>query len=259
MTLEDALNELNAAFEPGRAEQMVSYHKQKRIVLGIPNTAINDITKGWRQSLTLEERVTLADELWKTDVFEARLAAAKLLTQARIKDDTAVWELLQSWLPDFDSWAIADHACMAMQKRLTADPSRLDEVEAWTTAENMWSRRAALVASLPWAKLNNLKPEDQARRDRILGWAAAYVPDRNWFLQKAIAWWVRDLSKHDAAASRAFLIANGAAMKPFARKEAAKYLKDPIDYPDLVTPVVDPMDAAEVETSDGADTSAPSS
>lgn len=259
MTLEDALNELNAAFEPGRAEQMVSYHKQKRIVLGIPNTAINDITKGWRQTLKLEERVTLADELWKTDVFEARIAAGKLLTQARIQDDAAVWQLLQSWLPDFDSWAIADHACMAMQKRLTADPARLDEVEAWTTSDHMWTRRAALVATLPWAKLNNLKPEDQARRDRILGWAASYVPDRNWFLQKAIAWWVRDLSKHDAAASRAFLIANGAGMKPFARKEAAKYLKEPIDYPDLVSPVVAAEDAAEVETSDGADTSQPSS
>ena len=254
MILQDALNELNAAFELGRAEQMVSYHKQKRIVLGIPNTAINDITKGWRQTLSLQERVTLADELWKTDVFEARIAAAKLLTQARIKDDAAVWELLQSWLPDFDSWAIADHACMAMQKRIVANPARLDEVEAWTRAENVWTRRAALVACLPWAKLNNLKPEDQARRDRILGWAASYVSDRNWFLQKSIAWWIRDLSKHDATASRDFLVAHGAEMKPFARKEAAKFLKDPIEYPELAGATQDTeedtdLDAAGTEGS----------
>jgi len=248
MILEDALAELNAANEPGRAEQMVSYHKQKRIVLGVPNTAINDITKAWRQALTLPERVTLADELWKSDVFEARLAAAKLLTQARIKDDAAIWDLLQSWLPDFDSWAIADHAAMAMQKRLTADPTRLDDVEAWTTSDNMWTRRAALVACLPWAKLNNLKPEDQARRDRILGWAASYVPDRNWFLQKAIAWWIRDLSKHDATASRDFLLEHGAGMKPFARKEAAKYLKEPIEYPDLAPQAQETAQEPDAET-----------
>ena len=248
MTLEDALNELNAAFEPGRAEQMVSYHKQKRIVLGIPNTAINDITKGWRQSLTVEERVTLADELWKTDVFEARIAAGKLLTQARIQDDAAVWELLQSWLPDFDSWAIADHACMAMQKRLVANPTRLDEVAVWTTSDHMWTRRAALVATLPWAKLNNLKPEDQARRDQILSWAASYVPDRTWFLQKAIAWWIRDLSKHDATASRDFLLEHGAGMKPFARKEAAKYLKEPIEYPDLAPLAQETAQEPDAET-----------
>ena len=49
--------------------------------------------------------------------------------QARIRPDDAVWDLLQSWLPDFDAWAIADHACTAMQKRLTAYPGRLEEVE----------------------------------------------------------------------------------------------------------------------------------
>jgi 3-methyladenine DNA glycosylase AlkD len=88
----------------------------------------------------------------------------------------------------------------------------------------MWTRRAALVMTLPWARLNNLRPEDAARRERILGWAAAYVPDRDWFIQKAVAWWLRDLSKHDAARTRAFLAEHGEAMKPFARKEAARHL-----------------------------------
>ena len=225
MTLEDALEQLNALVEPGRAEQMAAYHKQSRRVLGIPNPALNDLTKHWRQTLSLEERVTLAGELWATNIFEARLAAAKLLTQARIKGDDAVWQLIASWVPDFDSWAIAVHACMAAQKRLVAAPSRLDEVETWTQSDHMWTRRAALVATLPWAKLNNIKPEDQARRSRILGWAETYVPDRDWFIQKAIAWWLRDLSKHDAEATRAFLTTHGDAMKPFARKEAGKYLK----------------------------------
>ncbi len=225
MTLDEALAQLEAAVEPGRAQHMAAYHKQSRRGLGIANPALNDLTKGWRQVLTVEDRVRLAAELWNTDIFEARIAAAKLLTQARIKGDDAAWQLICSWLPDFDSWAIADHACMAAQKRLIADPARLDEVETWTHSDHLWTRRAALVATLPWAKMNNIKPEDQARRSRILDWAAAYVPDRNWFIQKAIAWWLRDLSKHDPDATRAFLAAHGAEMKPFARKEAGKYLR----------------------------------
>ncbi|UWQ26733.1 DNA alkylation repair protein [Leisingera aquaemixtae] len=225
MTLQEALAQLKAQAEPGRAEQMAAYHKQSREVLGVPNPATNDLTKSWRQALTTEERVSLAQALWDSDVFEARIAAAKLLTQARIKDDEAVWALLQSWVQDFDSWAIADHACSAIAKRLQAEPARLDTVERWTQSDHMWTRRAALVATLPWAKMNNLKPADQEARERILGWAAAYVPDRDWFIQKAIGWWLRDLSKHDAARTRAFLDAHGAQMKSFARKEAAKYLK----------------------------------
>ncbi|MBY6054818.1 DNA alkylation repair protein [Leisingera daeponensis] len=226
MKLEEALAQLEAQADPGRAEQMAAYHKQSRRVLGVPNPATNDLSKSWRQSLSVAERADLARALWGTDIFEARIAAAKLLTQARIKDDGAIWELLQSWVLEFDSWAIADHACSAISKRLLADPSRLDTAEEWSRSDHMWTRRAALVATLPWAKMNNLKPADQEARERILDWAASYVPDRDWFMQKAVAWWLRDLSKHDAERTRAFLAEHGDAMKAFARKEAAKYLKD---------------------------------
>lgn len=226
MTVEEALAALEAQIEPGRAAQMAAYHKQTRVVLGVPNGAINDLAKSWRQNLSVPERVALADALWQSDIFEARIAAGKLLTQSRIKEDAEVWALLVSWVPDFDSWAIADHACSAIGKRLIAAPERLDQVEGWTTSEHLWTRRAALVATLPWAKLSNPKAADDAARDRILGWAASYVPDREWFIQKAIAWWLRDLSKHAPERSRDFLAAHGAQMKPFAAKEAAKYLTD---------------------------------
>lgn len=227
MTPEDALTALKAHAEPGRAEQMAAYHKVPRVYLGVPNPATNDLTAQWRRSLTLDQRVDLADALWRTDVFEARLAAAKLLTQARIRPDGAVWDLIVSWVPDFDSWAIADHACMAGQKRLAADPARLDQVEGWTKSDHMWTRRAALVITLPWTKQNHPKPAELAARDRILGWAAGYVDDRDWFIQKVVAWWLRDLSKHDPDRVRAFLGDHGSRMKPFARKEAGKYLAQP--------------------------------
>lgn len=226
MTLDDALSALKQHADPGTAGDKAAYHKQTRTVLGVPNPAINELTKTWRQSLTVEDRVALADALWKTDIFEARIAAGKLLTQARIKEDRAVWDLLQGWVPEFDSWAIADHACSAISKRLVAEPSRLDAVEGWTKSDHMWTRRAALVSTLPWAKLANPKPQDTEARDRILGWAAAYVPDRDWFIQKAVAWWLRDHSKHDPEAVRAFLAEHGDAMKAFARKEAGKYLRN---------------------------------
>lgn len=224
MTLDDALLALKTHIEPGRAHQMATYHKQTRVVLGVGNGPINDLAKTWRQELTLAQRVALADELWQSDIFEARIAAGKVLTQSRIKEDEAVWALLQSWVADFDSWAIADQACSAIGKRLIAAPERLDQVESWTTSDDIWTRRAALVATLPWAKLSNPKPADDAARARILNWAATYVPDRNWFIQKAIAWWLRDLSKHDVALTQDFLKKHGADMKPFAQKEAAKYL-----------------------------------
>jgi 3-methyladenine DNA glycosylase AlkD len=225
MILDDALAQLNEHQDPEKAAQSATYHKAPRPYLGVANPIINDLTKEWRTKMDLEQRVDLADALWETDIYEARIAAAKLLTQARIKDDDDVWGLIASWVDDFDSWAIADHACMAGQKRLVVDLARIDHVEEWVKSEHMWTRRAALVITLPWTKMNNPKPLDLEIRERVLGWAALMVPDRAWFIQKAIAWWLRELSKHDSDAVRAFLDEHGAAMKPFAAKEAAKLLK----------------------------------
>ena len=224
MTPEAALAALEAAAEPGRAEQVAAYMKVERPYLGVPTPAVNDLTKGWRQTLTLDQRVALADGLWRTNIHEARIAAAKVLTQARIREDEPAWRLIVSWLPDFDGWAIADHACMAGQRRVSADPSRIDTVEGWTGSDHLWTRRAALVITLPWTKQNHPSPADLAVRDRVLGWAAGYVDDREWFIQKAVAWWLRELSKHDPGRVQAFLAQHGERMKPFARKEAAKYL-----------------------------------
>ncbi|WGW02540.1 DNA alkylation repair protein [Tropicibacter oceani] len=227
MDLDDALSALRAKADPERAEGNAAYHKAPRVYLGAPNPAINDLTQQWRQALSLEARVALADALWRSDIHEARIAAAKLLTQARIKDDGAVWALIASWVPQFDAWAIADHVCSAGARRLVADPARLDEVEAWTRADHMWTRRAALVITLPWTKQNFPSEQDLAIRDRVLGWAAGYVSDPEWFIQKAVAWWIRDLSKHDEGRARAFLEAHCAQMKSFARREAGKFLQPP--------------------------------
>ncbi len=224
MTSEQALADLEALGGADRASAVAAYHKTPRRCLGVPVPQITDLATGWRAGLDLPGRLALARALWDSDIHEARVAAAKLLTQARIRPDQAVWDLIASWVPEFDGWAIADHACDAGERRLIADPSRLDEVEGWTESPQLWTRRAALVITLPWTKQNHPSAADLAIRDRVLGWAAGYVADPDWFIQKAVAWWLRDLSRHDPARVAAFLSEHGAAMKGFARKEAGRHL-----------------------------------
>lgn len=225
MTPDEALARIAARAVPGKAAEMAAYHKADRPYLGTATPDIDALARDWRAALSLEDRLALAAGLWASNVHEGRIAAAKLLTQARIRpDDAGAWALIQAWVPQFDAWAIADHVCIAGQKRIMANLARLDEVEAWTRSPQMWTRRAALVATLPLARLNHPKPAELAARDRVLDWAAGYCDDRDWFIQKAVAWWVRDLSRHDPARAAAFLAEHGPHMKAFARKEAAQYL-----------------------------------
>lgn len=223
-TLAEAIAALEACGDAEKAAGAAAYHKVARRYLGVPVPLIEDMARLWRAQATLEERIALADGLWHSDIHEAKVAAAKLLTQARIRPDDAVWRTIAAWVPSFDAWAIADHACNAGGRRLAGAPERLDEIETWLDSDTMWSRRAALVITLPFTKSNHPDAAEQAARARILGWCVRLAPERDWFIQKAIAWWLRELSKHDAQAVADWLLENGATLKPFARKEASKYL-----------------------------------
>lgn len=65
--------------------------------------------------------------------------------------------------------------------------------------------------------------------------ASGYVSDQEWFIQKAIAWWLRELSEVDPAGTMVFLDTYGTDMSAFARREATKYVPRTSDGPS-VTP-----------------------
>lgn len=221
----EAMGAIALHADTARAREMAAYHKVPRPYLGVGVPVLNALAAGWRRDLAPAERVALAEGLWATNVHEARIAAAKLLTAARIADDLAVWRLIAGWVPEFDGWAIADQAATAGQRRLVADPSRLDEAETWLASDHLWSRRAALVMTLPWARLPDPGPAETEARERILGWLARLSGDRARFVQKAIGWWLRDLSRRSPDRVRAFLERHGERLRAVARTEATRHLR----------------------------------
>ena len=225
MTGEEAVRLLEALGDPEKASQMAAYHKVRRRYLGVSNPDIDLAVRRWRADLTEEGWVELAAELWNSQIHEAMIAAGKLLDRRRYpSSDESAWQLLCMWVESFDAWAVADHATIAGHKRLVARPERIETVATWTTNPNKWTRRAALVITLPYAKAKTPDVDQERVRRRVLGWAAQYVDDQEWFIQKAVAWWLRELSKVDPGATSEFIEVHGAAMRGFARREATKYL-----------------------------------
>ncbi|MBF9034208.1 DNA alkylation repair protein [Rhodobacterales bacterium HKCCE2091] len=225
MTPEAAMAALRAHADPERAAGMRDYHKADREYLGVSNAVTGELAAGWRKACGQEALVALARGLWASDIFEARIAAGKLFLQARMRpDDETAWACIAGFVPEFDSWAIADAVAQSGQKRLVQVPARLDALEGWTRSDHLWTRRAALVFTLPFGKSRHPGPDERAARTRVLGWCADLADDREWFIQKAIGWWLRDLSKRDPDRVRDWLATHGARLKPVARKEAARHL-----------------------------------
>jgi 3-methyladenine DNA glycosylase AlkD len=228
MLMEDAIAMLQLHEVPGKAAKMRAYYKVERAYWGLTTRVLDDQARQWRQELSLANRLQLAAGLWDSNAHEGRICAAKLLTQARIRpDDCAAWQLLQTWLADVDCAAICDHLCLAGHRRLGADLTRIDEMSKWPQSPHLWTRRAALAMTLPWAKIRDPNAANLAIRERALDCAAELAEDPSKIIQQGIAEWIYELSRKSPERAQAFLDAHGNKLRNAARKDASRKLPTP--------------------------------
>jgi 3-methyladenine DNA glycosylase AlkD len=207
------LNELGAA---DHAVQEKRYHKSSWEHWGV---RAPDMDRAIRECLAgagEDEIYALCERLWAEPVWDLKIAAARTIAKL-VKPETRAWRFVLERMPELDGWAIADTFADIGGRCLIADPERLDTVETWVESGHLWTRRGSLVFTLPWMKPGR----DPAR---MLEWSSRLIADREWFIQKAIGWQLRVLSKHSPERVQAFLSQHGGAVKGVARREATKYL-----------------------------------
>jgi len=140
MTPEDAMRALNAAADPTRAADLAARFGEG-VYLGVAPTTLEETARDWRQAVAFPERLDLARGLWATGVFDAQLMAAKLLTQARIKDDAEIWAQICDWLELATTWPVIDALSAAGGRRIAADLSKMETVHALVQSERGLDRR----------------------------------------------------------------------------------------------------------------------
>lgn len=64
--------------------------------------------------------------------------------------------------------------------------------------------------------------------ERMLTWASKYASDPEWFIQKAIGWWLRVLGEHNPERVLKFVQEHEGQLKGVAKREATRKLKTPI-------------------------------
>jgi 3-methyladenine DNA glycosylase AlkD len=210
---------LRARGDVKRAEWEKAYQKSGAEHWGVPLPGMDAAIKETLGGLKQHEALTLCRRLWREPVWDLKIVAGRMLALKSIEPDDKVWAFVTERLADLDGWAVADNLAMGGSRCLIAEPGRLDAVEAWIEIPHLWTRRAALVFTLPWTK-------EKRDPERMLGWAARLAEDRQWFIQKAVGWWLRELSKRDPKRVRRFLKDHGPKLTGVARREATKYLAD---------------------------------
>jgi 3-methyladenine DNA glycosylase AlkD len=148
-----------------------------------------------RLGKTLGTRHDLAEPLWKTGWYEARMLVAFVADPARLTPAQ-----MDRWTRDFDNWAICDTLTFHLFDR---SPHAWAKVDRWATQDAESVKRAAF-ALLAALALHDKAAPDAAFLERLPLIAAAARDPRN-FVKKGVSWALRGIGSRNVALHAAAL------------------------------------------------------
>ena len=186
--------QLRAVAKPERAEHERAYLKSDLDFLGASVPEIRRVATAVRRehpALSHDELVGLVEELWSRGIHELRMAAVELLDlHGDILSPEDV-DLLHRLLSGSRTWALVDGlAASVVGSLLERYPEELDAVvRRWAVDEDLWVRRASLLAHLPGLR------RGEGDFERFGELADGMLAEREFFIRKAIGWVLRDTGR----------------------------------------------------------------
>lgn len=202
------------------AQFMKSYMRGQYAFYGIQSgprrTALKTLFA--RESLPkLEELPRVIDELWSMPEREFQLVGIDLLIKLKNKLPVSMLEDLERWITTKSWWdtvdMLATHIAATLFTKYPEETSVV--IERWRKSENIWLRRTTLLYQLKYKQLTDV--------DLLFSIIRENQSDKEFFIQKAIGWVLREYSKTDANTVINFIEAEN--IEGLARREGLKWLK----------------------------------
>ena len=191
---------------------------------GIPSDNAFGVAIGALQKLgkQLGRSHELAEALWKTGWYEARMLAAFVDEPQRVTPAQ-----MNRWCRDFDNWAVTDHACFHLFDRT---PHALAMVKRWATRRREFEKRAAFALLASFALHDKAAPD--AAFVRCLPLVERAATDARNFVKKGVSWALRSIGQRTGFEEAALTVAKrlAASPEPAARwvgKDAVRDLTKP--------------------------------
>lgn len=198
--------------------------KTRLLVHGVRVPDLRQIAAGWKadhKQLGRDDVLAVAEVLWTGESLEERTLANLLLASYPKVVAGLPWDVFDCWRRLVDNWGVGDAlATTVFGPWLLANPGdRLHHLEALIADEDLWSRRLALVATVP---LN--RRATTAVPDLTLELVDRVKHEREPMITKAVSWALRELSKSDPDRVAAYLDDNRTALPSHVLREVQNKL-----------------------------------
>jgi 3-methyladenine DNA glycosylase AlkD len=146
-----------------RAGQAKRYLKSDLDFLGVSvpaiRSAVRDVART-RRELDRDEALAWARALWRERVHERRIAAIEVLRRYTRRLLPADMALVEAWVREAHGWAYVDPLAGDIAGPIAlVHPDAWPLIDAWSTDEDFWVRRSALLTLLPGIRRGGLDRE----------------------------------------------------------------------------------------------------
>jgi 3-methyladenine DNA glycosylase AlkD len=223
--VDDLTRVLRAEATPERAEKEKAYLGSELDFLGASVPAVRRASKAvhlQHRDLPHDDLLRLVEALWARRIHELRMAAVVLLDHFADRLAPADLGWLQRLVRESATWALADGLAIwvvgSLLDRFPEDVAA--ELAAWAGHDDMWVRRASLLAHLPGLR------RGEGDFDRFAALADPLLAEREAVIRKAIGWVLRDAGKHDPVRVVAWLEPRLDRASGLTVREALKHLPE---------------------------------
>lgn len=206
---------------PIRIPQMEAYMRNQFPFYGVMSTPRKELFKALKKEhlevLDSNEKRALIQLLWEEEHRECQLVALDWLMQWKPKEFTASDIDLFEWLITTKSWwdTVDGVAPNVVGKYARIFPDQMKEtLHRWESHDSFWIRRACLIFQLRYRQETDL--------DLLQYFINKFKPDREFFIQKAIGWSLREVSKWNP--TWVARVVEEEQLTGLAKREASKYI-----------------------------------
>jgi len=180
MQIDEVVAELRALADPRYHDGMAHFGIATGRTLGVSIPKLRALAKRTGRDHAL------AQQLWDTQIHEARILAGMVDDPARVTK-----RQMDRWAADFDSWDVVDGLCGLFEQT----PHAYDKALAWSSDRREYVKRAAFTLIAYFAVHDKAAPDV-----KIL----AFLPvirreagDERNFVKKAVNWALRNIGKRN--------------------------------------------------------------
>ena len=215
LNIDDITLALQDVAEPARRAPMAAYMRDQFEFLGIVTPARRAATKQLymgMKSHSADELSAIARALWDFAEREYQYAAIDLLAMHANKLDVGHLPFLMELVQTKSWWDTVDAIASVVGKVLQY---RHDGMDQAIVHQNMWVRRVAILHQLGW--------RDKTDEALLFSYSLQRAHEKEFFIQKAIGWALRDYARHNPQAVREFTVTEKARLSPLSYREANKH------------------------------------